>query len=387
MAIYKGITKSGEIKTVGRAQPDKLVKYLKYKSDENGKYLKDEKGKRIPRTEHITALNVDKAHFCDECRDLAKEFGVNQGYDNLKYKHYVQAFCPEDSDLMTKEECHQLGVEFAKTFFGDFPVLIVTHFEQETELGEYHWHNHFVVYNCDVNTGKKIDTTGERMKEQKRYVVSQATAHGLTERGLRMKDGQLLSSKKPDRISTAEYYDRKYHQALLDKEKKLRPDARIAQHTYYTQLQELRIVIATAWQHAGGDQDTFRRYLRDVYGVETKIVRGGELSYLHPDRAKEDGTGWVRGRSLGNAYTWEGLQSADHQSHYRQITGTGGHGEPVERAGYRTGADRADVDARQSGSAAGSDKKIDGTEQSNGASAEGSERPDQKPTAPREPHL
>lgn len=324
MAIYKAITKGSSKLPVGHAQPDKAVKYLMYQSDEIGKYRKDENKKLIPRTEFVTAINVSKDNFCDECRELAKEFGVNQTYSDLKYKHYIQGFNPDDSKLLTKEQCHQMGVEFAKTFFGDFPVLVVTHFEQEAETGGAHWHNHFLVYNCNVHTGRKLDTSGERMREQKRYIITQALAHGLSDRELRMRDGQLLSSRNPDRISSAEYYDRKYHQKLLDKENSLRPADRIKQHTYYTQLQELRIVIASAYRHTGGNQAAFRRYLREVYGVETKTVRGGELSYLHPDRAAPDGKGWVRGRTLGNAYTWEEIQNGNYQSHYRRVIGTGG---------------------------------------------------------------
>ncbi len=358
MAIYKAIARGSSGIPTGHAQPDKLVKYLLYKSDENGKYLRQDH-RLIPRTDFVTALGVDAKNFSDECRSIAADFGVNQSYADLKYKHYVQGFNVDDSKLLTKEECHQMGVEFAKTFFPEFPVLVVTHFEQEAETGGAHWHNHFLVYNCNIHTGRKLDTSGERMKEQKRYVITQALAHGLSDKELRMKDGQLLPSKNPDRVSSAEYYDRKYHQMLADREKKLNPESKIKQHTYYTQLQELRIVIASAWQKVGGNQTAFRRYLAEVYGVETKTVRGGELSYLHPDRATPDGKGWVRGRTLGNAYTWKELQNGNYQSHYGTVL-TGGAGEPnaaesesqrTKAAGQRGGVADASHDALHTGTA------------------------------------
>ncbi len=327
---------------VGHAKPDKVVKYLLYQSDEQGKYPRDKDGWLIPRTDYVTALNADKDYFCTDCRDYAAKFRVNLRYEDLKYKHYVQGFSPADSELLTKDECHRMGVEFAETFFGDFPVLVVTHFEQEAEIGGAHWHNHFLVYTCNVHNGRKIDTSRPRMEEQKRYVISQALAHGLSDKELKMRDGQLLPSKNPDRISTAEYYDRKYHQKLMnmEKAKKLRPEDRIKQQTYYTQMQELRIVIASAYQHTDGDQAAFRNYLREVYGVETKIIRGGELSYLHPDRANADGTGWVRGRTLGNAYTWEALLNGDYQSHYRKIIGRGDPEQPRDVDGRQSDARR-----------------------------------------------
>jgi|GEM_PF-3688624 len=348
MAIFKCINRGAGGEKVGYAQPDKLLKYLIYAQDENGHYIKDTCGEYIPRTDYVSAINANTDTFCKDCRDHANVFGVNKNYGDLKYKHYMQGFSPEDSKKMTESECHQMGVEFAKTFYSDFPVLIVTHFEQEADSGGAHWHNHFVVYNCNVTNGRKLNTSGTLMREEKRYIISQALAHGLSDKELRMVDGKLLSSGSPDKISSAEYYNRKNHQKLLDMEKGLNKVQTTVKHTYYTQLQELRIVIANAAIETGSDQNKFRTYLRETYDVDTKVVRGGEISYLHPDRARADGSGWIRGRTLGNAYKWENIENADYKSHFRQITGRRDRGaeENFDVSGRNTttgfGAERND---------------------------------------------
>ena len=116
MAIFKVVT-SPEGKSIGHATPQKLEDYLKFEEDE--------RGEKIPRTQAITAINADKDGFTESCEDVAAHFNTCNKYDDLKYKHYVQGFPPEDCGKMTEEECHALGVEAAKTFWGDFPVLIV----------------------------------------------------------------------------------------------------------------------------------------------------------------------------------------------------------------------------------------------------------------------
>lgn len=144
MAIFKAVTHS-DGSSIGKATPERVEKYLKYKTDEHGKIIYDENGEPIKRSEFVTAINGDADNFSSDCRFLAAIHDTCHEYDSLKYKHYIQGFAPEDSKLMTKEQCHALGVEMAKAAWKDFPVLVVTHLEQTTQDGEYHWHNHFIV--------------------------------------------------------------------------------------------------------------------------------------------------------------------------------------------------------------------------------------------------
>ncbi len=287
MAIFKVIT-APDGSSIGHAKPQRLEDYLKHEEDEQGQ--------KVPRDAHVSALNADAEHFSESCFDVALRFDTCNTYDSLKYKHYVQGFPPEDCGKMTKEECHRLGLEAAKTFWKDFPVLVVTHFDQEVEgTGEYHWHNHFVVYNCNVKTGRKINTTGAELWAQKRFVAAQAEEHNLTRKGLILENGRIRESKQEVKVNMAE---RQIHK---------RGRARIGVsggELFLTQKAELRLAILSAQMNTSSYTE-FCDYLKDTYGIQTKESRGS-LGFLHPER-RGQGRAWIRGKALGEAFTKEAI--------------------------------------------------------------------------------
>ncbi len=301
MPFFKDIVK-GVLGTVGHAQPDKLENYLKFKQDEQKN--------TVPRTEYISALNADADAFSQDCRAYAARFGVNQRYTDLKYKHYVQSFPPEDCDLMTQEKCHALGVEAAKAFWGDFPVLVVSHFEPDEDSGQYHWHNHFLVYNCNVHDGSKLNTKRGIMREQKRYVAAQAQREGLTRRGLvLLSDGSLRESQSnAAAYNVGEKYIARRGQAELDAHNATLPPNEIERRTFLTQKAELRLAVSEAARRSRSFED-FKKYLAEVYAVKVKVTRG-VISYLHPERINAPNGGWIRGRKLGAAYEKEAVLNA-----------------------------------------------------------------------------
>lgn len=289
MAIFKVIT-SPDGSAIGRATPEKLEDYLKYEENEQGE--------RVPRTDKISALNASVEGFSEDCEMISMKFDKCNTYDEVKYRHYVQGFPPEDCSKMTRERCHELGLEMAKAFFSDFPVLVVTHYNQQVE-GEdeaYHWHNHFLVYNCNVNNGRKIDRSGNSLWEQKKYVAAQAEANGLTRKGLILENGRIRESKVEVRAGMQERKIRKRGQARQNK--------RDAREAFFTQKAELRIAIITALDQTSSYEE-FCKFLKDAYGIETKESRGA-LSFLHPER-KNSGRAWIRGESLGDLFTKENI--------------------------------------------------------------------------------
>ena len=289
MAIFKVIT-SPDGSAIGRATPEKLEDYLKYEENEQGE--------RISRTDKISALNVSSENFSEDCEMIAMKFNKCNTYDEVKYRHYVQGFPPEDCSKMTRERCHQLGVEMAKAFWGDFPVLVVTHYNQqvEGEDGGYHWHNHFLVYNCNIKNGRKIDRSGNSLWAQKKYVAAQAEAEGLTRKGLILENGRIRESQAELKTNMQERKIRKRGQALQNK--------RNAQEMFFTQKAELRIAIISALEQTSSYEE-FKQFLKDAYGIETKESRGA-LGFLHPDR-KGSGRAWIRGASLGENFTKESI--------------------------------------------------------------------------------
>ena len=316
MAIFKAVVDPATGKSIGHATTQKLEDYLKYEQE------RDERGLRKRKTEHITAINADAEDFSASCADVAARFNACRDYDSLKYKHYVQGFAPEDSKLMSKDKCHALGVEFARDVWGDFPVLVVTHFEQEVEAtGEYHWHNHFLVYNCAVTDGHKIPTSKADLYAQKLFVAAQANAHGLTRRGLVIEDGELRSTRMDEKVGMAERHIRRAGQEKLDRENAVKTPEQIRQRTFLTQKAELRLAIRAARKKTTGFAE-FCKYLEDVYEVKTKVSRG-EISFLHPERVGTD-RAWIRGRSLGEIYTKEGIARGFNEQTNRRADLGGG---------------------------------------------------------------
>lgn len=301
MAIFKVIT-SPDGSAIGRATPEKLEDYLKFEENEQGE--------RIARTDKLTALNASPESFSEDCEAISQKFNKCNTYDEVKYRHYVQGFPPEDCSKMTRERCHQLGVEMAKAFWGDFPVLVVTHYNQqvEGEDGAYHWHNHFLVYNCNVNNGRKIDRSGNSLWAQKKYVAAQAEANGLTRKGLILENGRIRESQAEVRAGMQERKIRRRGQALQSK--------RDAQEMFFTQKAELRIAIITALDQTSSYEE-FCKFLKDAYGIETKESRGA-LSFLHPER-KNSGRAWIRGASLGDLFTKESIINGFNKRNDREI--------------------------------------------------------------------
>ncbi len=295
MAIFKAVTKRDGT-ALGKGKMKRLENYLKYETDERGRLQLDDHGHPVPRDAIVTALNGDADDFTFSCQEIFAQWNVNRNPDSVQYKHYVQGFSPEDNEKMDRETCHRLGVELAQTVWKDFPVLVVSHFDQETD-GAYHWHNHFIVGNCNVTNGKKLCTSSAAMWAQKRFVAVQAEAHGLTRRGLVLDDGRILEAG--DRETT---YEHSLARKLAAKGRALSYEQLRGQETL-TQKEELRIVIREAKQNTSTFED-FARYLNERYGVEVKKTRNG-VSYLHPDRKNVEtlyGNGWIRDKSLGANY-------------------------------------------------------------------------------------
>lgn len=334
MAIFKVIT-SQDGKSIGHATPKKLEEYLKYMQDENGKTLKDGNGEKISRASALTALNADSDNFSLSCSILAEKMNTCKDYDSLKYKHYVQGFAPEDSELMSEQKCHELGVELAKTFFKDFPVLIVTHCDQKVSGTEdYHWHNHFIVYNCSVKDGHKLNTSRKMLDTLHKFVASQAKENGLiSDRGLVIENGELRRSVMPDKITMAERKIQERGQRILDMSEK-----ELTDRIFITQKAELRLAILNAKKYAA-NLDDYIKYLNDTYGIVVKNTRG-KLSYRHPERTSRE---WIRGESLGQKYSTEAIENGFKESENR--SGYLGRNTGAKRGLGEFGAERSAAEA------------------------------------------
>lgn len=289
MAIFK-VVQTGGGGVAGYATTQKVENYLKYELDEDGNPLVSEDGKSVQRAAFVSAQNANADSFSDDCSALAGLFATNDRYDCLKYKHYVQGFAVADSELMSKEQCHALGVELAKTLWSDFPVLVVTHTDRLSDGSEKcHWHNHFIVYNCSTS-GKKLSDNRRTLWSQKRYVAAQADAHGLTRAGLILSLGKIREGQAAKNETIGE--------------KKLA--SRLKKQGEATKKAELRLAVKRAMTSCNSYNE-FREFLLDTYGVRTK-EKNGELLYSHPESTVGRGE-WLKATSLGEYATKEAIES------------------------------------------------------------------------------
>lgn len=288
MAIFK-VVQTGGGGVAGYATTQKVENYLKYELDEDGNPLVSEDGEPVQRAAFVSAQNASTESFSDDCSALAGLFSTNVRYDCLKYKHYVQGFALADSELMSEEQCHSLGVEAAKTLWSDFPVLVVTHTDQLSDGSEKcHWHNHFIVYNCSVS-GRKLNDNRRTLWCQKRYIAAQADAHGLTRAGLILYRGKIREGQAVKNETIGE--------------KKLA--SRLRKQGEATRKAELRLAVKRAAVSCNSYNE-FREFLLDTYGVRTK-EKNGELLYSHPESTAGRGE-WLKATSLGEYATKEAIE-------------------------------------------------------------------------------
>ena len=116
-----------------------LQKVLHY-AEQSSKIVSDEE------TCFVTGVNCNADTAFDEMLSVQRRFGKTGG--NVAY-HAYQSF---KTGEVSREECHQIGVELAKKMWGDeYQVLVATHLDTQT------LHNHFVINAVNMWNGKKFN--------------------------------------------------------------------------------------------------------------------------------------------------------------------------------------------------------------------------------------
>ena len=116
-----------------------LQKVLHY-AEQGSKTVSDEE------TCFVTGVNCNADTAFDEMLSVQRRFGKTGG--NVAY-HAYQSF---KTGEVSREECHQIGVELAKKMWGDeYQVLVATHLDTQT------LHNHFVINAVNMWNGKKFN--------------------------------------------------------------------------------------------------------------------------------------------------------------------------------------------------------------------------------------
>ena len=95
---------------------------------------------------YVTGVNCSADTALDEMLSTQKHFGKTGG--NVAY-HCYQSFKPGE---VTREQCHQFGIELARRMWGDrYQVLVATHLDRD------HLHNHLVCCSVSFIDGKKFN--------------------------------------------------------------------------------------------------------------------------------------------------------------------------------------------------------------------------------------
>ena len=212
------------------------------------------------RATEKNALNCDidyaKGSF-KATRELYGKTGGNEGHV------VIQSFKPGE---VTPKQCNQLGMELAEKIAPNHQVAVYTHTDTD------HIHNHIVINSVDLETGKKFNNNKKALHDIRRANDEISRSHGLS---------------VPER-DTAKLRYTQAESALLDKGKTSWKD-------------ELREEIENAKAHTS-DFKSFSEHL-EKSGIEFK-VRGKNVSYKPQNVNK-----WVRGKTLGQDYDKEALES------------------------------------------------------------------------------
>ena len=228
------------------------------------------------------AFDSDRDRFAEEVLLTRWMWGKPVGgQKNLAYKMSI-SFHPDDNERLTYEKAFQIAKEFAERFFHSkgFDVLFAVHTDRE------HIHAHFVIGNCNRNSGKAFRRNQRDLYEMSEYFGSQCMKHGLTH-SVR----KTYYSENPCRQKET------FAEAQMEKKGK---------ETFKSELRE-----AIEKECADPRNRTFDDVMTALwnhYHVETR-VSGNTVSYRHPEYQNKSGAlVSVRGSKLGAGYTKGGIE-------------------------------------------------------------------------------
>lgn len=194
------------------------------------------------------------------------------------------SFHPDDNDKLSYREAYEIAKEFAKKFMYDkgFEVLFAVHTDRE------HIHAHFLVSNCNFDTGKSY-----RRNQRDLYEMSEFFGEQCLKRG-------LVNSVRDN------FYN---HDLNNQRDKETFAEQQMKKRGAETFKDELREVIQI--ELADPNNKTFDdviRGLSDNYNVECRVA-GNTVSYRHPEYKDKNGKPVsVRGSRLGEIYTRKGIE-------------------------------------------------------------------------------
>lgn len=233
------------------------------------------------------ALGCNRDNFANSILVTRKLNG--KSYSKLKpntiLAHKLSiSFHPDDNDKLSYREAYEIAKEFAKKFMYDkgFEVLFAVHTDRE------HIHAHFLISNCNFDTGKSYRRNQRDLYEMSEFFGEQCLKCGL------------VNSVRDN------FYN---HDLDNQRDKETFAEQQMKKRGAETFKDELREVIQI--ELADPNNKTFDDVIRGLsehYNVKCRVA-GNTVSYRHPEYKDKNGKPVsVRGSRLGEIYTRKGIE-------------------------------------------------------------------------------
>lgn len=120
-------------------------------------------------------LYLVSGHNCVSRSSFLEMMATKQLYGKTggrQYYHFVQSFA--SGEMLTPEQAHQIGLEFAAKQFPGFEAVVATHTDKE------HAHNHFLVNSVSFENGKKLHQDNQALQNHRMVNDQICRSHGLS---------------------------------------------------------------------------------------------------------------------------------------------------------------------------------------------------------------
>jgi hypothetical protein len=233
------------------------------------------------------ALGCDRDNFSNNVLVTRKLHG--KSYSKMKENNILAhkmsiSFHPADNPKFDYRMAYEIARQFAEKFMHEkgHEVLFAVHTDSK------HVHVHFLVSNCNMNTGKSYRRNKKDLWDMSEYFGEKCLEYGLTN-SVREEFYNKDLDRQKDKITFAE--------------------KKMAERGAETFKEELREVIREEIQNPVNlTFDDVVRALRENWNVETRVA-GNTISYRHPEyRNKKDELVSVRGSKLGDLFTVKGVK-------------------------------------------------------------------------------
>ena len=239
------------------------------------------------RDDLYAALGCNRNNFANDIlitRKLNGKSYSNHKPDTILAHKMSISFHPDDNGKLDHKLAFKIAKEFAEHFIHSkgYEVMFAVHTDTD------HIHVHFLISNCNVETGKSYRRSAHDLYEMSEYFGAQCLKYGLT------------NSVRDN------FYNRNLETA---RSKETFAETQMKKRGAETFKDELREVIQIEVQ------DPANRTFEDVinalykhYEVECRVA-GNTVSYRHPKYKDKNGKlVSVRGSKLGDQFTRKGIE-------------------------------------------------------------------------------